>query len=325
MCFKRLVHKFLVLVLVWAGVMSSAACSVLEDRSACPCFVHVDLSSDRNHVCDSLRVMLDTRSGFCYRGTVLRSEYGRDLCVEVPSREGVYISVLDGSVEVDSGTGGLPSVVIPVGEQCPEVYMYTSFLETNAESVADTVVVGKNYCSVVMNFAARNLDLYEVHIVGNVCGYGTGGDEDGFPGGGFPGGGFPGGSLPGGGFSGGDLPDGGSPGGGFYGGGAASGAGGMRGIGMVLCGYFDYSPLTDDPESCSFRLPRQMDNSLQLVISAPGAPRRTFALGNYIARSGYDWNAYDLDDIIMNLDFAENGFTVTVGEWTITEEFDVLI
>lgn len=311
MCFKRLVHKFLVLVLFWAGVMSSAACTVLEDRSACPCFVHVDLSSERNQVCDSLRVMLDTRSGFCYRGTVLRSEYGRDLCVEVPSREGVYISVLDGSVEVDSGTGGLPSVVIPVGEQCPEVYMYTSFLETNAESAADTVVVGKNYCSVVMNFAARNLDLYEVHIVGNVCGYGFGGDEDGFSGGGFSGGGFSGVGFPGGGFS----------DGGFSGG----GAGGMRGIGMVLGGYFDYSPSTDDPESCCFRVPRQMDNSLQLVISAPGAPRRTFALGNYIARSGYDWNAYDLDDIIMNLDFAENGFTVTVGEWTITEEFDVLI
>lgn len=269
--------------------MSSAACTVLEDRSACPCFVHVDLRAERNQVCDSLRVMLDTRSGFSYRGTVLRSEYGRELCVEVPSREGVYISVLDGSVEVDSRGGELPSVLIPVGEQCPEVHMYTSFLDTSGESAVEHVVVGKNYCSVVMNFAARNLDLYEVHIVGNVCGYGFGGDGVGVSGAG------------------------------------GSGAGGFGGIGMVIGGRFDYSPSTDDPESCCFRVPRQMDNTLQLVISAPGTPSRTFALGNYIAQSGYNWNAYDLDDIIMNLDFAENGFTVTVGDWTLTEEFDVLI
>lgn len=281
MCFKRLVNRFLVLVVFWAGVLAPAACTVLEDRSACPCFVHVDLNSERNQVCDSLRIMLDTPSGFSYRGTVLRSEYGRDLCVEVPSREGVYISVLDGSVEVESRADVLPSVVIPVGEQCPEVYMYTSFLDTSGESVADSVVVGKNYCSVVMNFTARNLDLYEVHIVGNVCGYAFGGDTE--------------------------------------------GPAEVHGIGMVLGGHFDYSPSTDDPVTCCFRLPRQMDNSLQLVISAPGAPSRTFALGNYIAQSGYDWNAYDLDDIMMSLDFAENGFTVTVNNWSITEEFDVLI
>lgn len=260
-------NKTRFLVLFWA-LAAVCGCSVLEDRSDCPCFVHLDFSDSRNSTCDSLLVRMFSPGGFEFRRMVRRAGYEDGLSVGVPSRNGVYITVLDGAVEVAPGQAESSVLRIPFGEQCPEVYMYTSFLDTARESAVDSVKVGKNYCGVSMNFISGNLDLYQVRIVGNVCGYASGG--------------------------------------------------------MPLYGDFDYCPELG-PQSCYFRIPRQWDSSLELVISTPDAPARVFALGNYILQSGYDWNSYDLEDIVMTVNFAQTSIIVTINEWSVEEHFDVVI
>ena len=52
-------------------------------------------------------------------------------------------------------------------------------------------------------------------------------------------------------------------------------------------------------------LPRQRDAGLRLdVYSADRSILRSFAVGEYIAASGYDWTAPDLDDIYLEIDLA---------------------
>lgn len=54
-------------------------------------------------------------------------------------------------------------------------------------------------------------------------------------------------------------------------------------------------------------LPVQMDGSLRLnVMAYDGTLLRSFALGEYILQSGYDWNAEDLEDIRIEVDIVHS-------------------
>lgn len=60
-------------------------------------------------------------------------------------------------------------------------------------------------------------------------------------------------------------------------------------------------------------LPRQTDNSLKLKVSAPdGELLREFALGEYIAASGYDWSAEDLEDMVIRINIASTTLSVNI-------------
>ena len=50
-------------------------------------------------------------------------------------------------------------------------------------------------------------------------------------------------------------------------------------------------------------IPRPVDSSLLLTVSLAGADR-TFALGELLARDGYDWSAPDLEDVSIYIDYA---------------------
>lgn len=94
-----------------------------------------------------------------------------------------------------------------------------------------------------------------------------------------------------------------------------------------ICGYdADGTPRTG-PFRCSLNcrrnssgmvlanvgLPRQSDSSLTLDVTAPdGELLREFALGEYIAASGYDWDAQSLEDIVIRIDIATTSMDVEV-------------
>lgn len=63
-------------------------------------------------------------------------------------------------------------------------------------------------------------------------------------------------------------------------------------------------------------VPRQVDNSLQLNIIPEDGITRTFALGNYIAESGYDWSAADLKDICISIDYSRTVVTLRIDSWS---------
>lgn len=71
-------------------------------------------------------------------------------------------------------------------------------------------------------------------------------------------------------------------------------------------------------DGAAVRLPRQKDNSLLLSISLDGESLVNFAIGEYIAASGYDWSAPDLEDITVEIDFACTVMTLKVDEWSVT-------
>lgn len=76
-----------------------------------------------------------------------------------------------------------------------------------------------------------------------------------------------------------------------------------------------------DTGRCSFRIPRQRDASLLLTIGTDW----TFALGEYLRRSGYDWTEPDLQDVRLEIDISLTDITFRTATWTQTEKLWFLI
>ena len=95
--------------------------------------------------------------------------------------------------------------------------------------------------------------------------------------------------------------------------------------GSVLKGDFLVECRPDERGVCSVRLPRQTESSLMLNILDGGASVREFALGEYIAASGFDWSSPDLGDLTIAVDFALTRISLSVDDWNRTFEFNVEI
>ena len=75
----------------------------------------------------------------------------------------------------------------------------------------------------------------------------------------------------------------------------------------------------------TLRLPRQGDDSLLMHIVFSDRIVRTFALGSYIAASGYDWTAPDLEDLTLRVDISLTSVTVSTDLWSRTEDIELFI
>lgn len=71
-------------------------------------------------------------------------------------------------------------------------------------------------------------------------------------------------------------------------------------------------------------LPRQTDDSLLLHVSGDGTVR-TFALGQYLSSSGYDWTSSDLEDVTVTLDYALTEIALTVEGWEGVYVYDMIM
>ncbi len=89
--------------------------------------------------------------------------------------------------------------------------------------------------------------------------------------------------------------------------------------------YVDENTLPSGMVEGYVDLPRQTDNSLCLDIISEDEKVRTFALGNYIEASGYDWTSENLKDITMNIDYARTSINFSIGAWKKSEHFEVVI
>lgn len=79
----------------------------------------------------------------------------------------------------------------------------------------------------------------------------------------------------------------------------------------------------DIRERLSFRIPRQTDKSLtlELLDRSSGEILDSIDLGESIDRTGYDWNAEDLRDIYIEIDYTKTDALVTVKEWDDEDPF----
>ncbi len=89
----------------------------------------------------------------------------------------------------------------------------------------------------------------------------------------------------------------------------------------------DFSYILDSPSLSGNRaiLPRQLDDSLKMELVDAFGVSRVFALGEYIADSGYDWGAQDLEDIEIDLDIAMTRITLTFQGWDRTYSYEVVM
>ncbi len=106
---------------------------------------------------------------------------------------------------------------------------------------------------------------------------------------------------------------------------------------MPLEGDFRFTPSPEDGVY-RVRVPRQLDASLELVmLEMPdqaghdgGADNERVVvdrlpLGEYIARSGYDWAAEDLADVHIALDMEKQQVMITVSDWDGVVVMDIVI
>ena len=95
--------------------------------------------------------------------------------------------------------------------------------------------------------------------------------------------------------------------------------------GMPSVGNFMYAMYTDNAGACQLVLPRQTDNSLVLEVHDDTGMLRSFAWGEYVAASGYDWSEADLKDITVSLDYALTRVVIVVEAWAEEYVFNVIM
>ncbi len=100
---------------------------------------------------------------------------------------------------------------------------------------------------------------------------------------------------------------------------------GYAGDGGISAGEFLCRLKMDGSGGNEVVLPRQADNSLVMEINDGTGVLKGFALGEFIAESGYDWEAPDLKDIEVGLDFAVTGIELEIQGWDKVYKFVVVI
>lgn len=95
--------------------------------------------------------------------------------------------------------------------------------------------------------------------------------------------------------------------------------------GRPLPGVFSAPAAAVGDMEYSCTVPRQTDSSMMLEIRDEPDVLRTFAVGEYIAASGYDWTRPELEDIVMEINYSRTGVTFSVSGWKGTEKLDVVI
>ena len=258
---------FLVLSL---SVSASASCSIKEDRHACPCLLRLDFSSvEENSRSGRLLLSVASDDGFSLSDTLDMTEVGDVHEIRVP-RTGVRVNLWSEDAAGFIGENGL---VIPLGDDCPPVRMFSSFVATDCETCTEEVSLHKNYCrlTVITDEDDDGEYPFDLGVYGNVDGYDTSG----------------------------------SPRSGEF------------------CHYLVGRPDGSGEASRVIMLPRQTDSSLQLDVSEDASVLKTFALGNYIRQSGYDWTEPDLKDMVVRIDYASTRIVISVGAWEYSYDVDI--
>ena len=322
-------RSYISLFVMWmVGMLFLSSCSIKEDRDGCPCWMTVEMPGQAGH--DGEKVGQDGRFpvGAGDDGTVvlrLRGNSDEDAVdYEYQVTEAVRVDVGALEYEVPRGSvgvsavafgneipgragydglkaaydGGMPDRVgydgdeirVPVGEQMDSLYGFFKMYHTRCESVLCDVELHKEFCTVSFTLGEDGYTSpYDIEVWGNVAGVSAW-----------------------------DL--------------------------MPVLGEFRYAPILKNGVY-QVRVPRQVDNSLELVMleipdqvgydgeEMPGQAgddgERTVVdrlpLGEYIARSGYDWTAEDLADVNVALDLEMQQVMITVSGWDGVVVMDIVI
>lgn len=90
-------------------------------------------------------------------------------------------------------------------------------------------------------------------------------------------------------------------------------------------GEFACKAVPDTSGRCEVVIPRQLDSSLVLEVDDGTGYVKTFAVGESIVAGGYDWQAEDLDDVTVRLDYSLTEVVLEIVGWTDEFIHDVII
>ena len=290
-------YKFLVLLSVLQPFFTCPGCSVKEDRDLCPCTLVLEFpGEDAEKLQEGVTVCMRGYSdgdGFSLCDTLLAGQLASG-----GASDGVSYSyvVPKGDIDLavaysaDGLAGELNSsgkwIEIDEGRPCPSIWTCCEKVSARADRVTVPVKLHKNFCRI--DIQVRDVDGEEFPFKLRVRGNVNGYGLDGKP---------------------------------------ARGA--------FLCdaersetegsGSGTASESTVSGHGYAVTVPRQTDDSLTLEIVTDDSVAKSFAIGNYIAASGYDWTSADLKDICLEIDYARTVISFTIDKWTYSEQFEVVI
>lgn len=298
-------YKFLVLLSVLQPFFTCPGCSVKEDRDLCPCTLVLEFPrEDAERLQDGVTVCMRGYSddGFSLCDTLLAGQLASG-----GASDGVSYSyvVPKGDIDLavaysaDGLAGELNSsgkwIEIDEGRPCPSIWTCCEKVSARADRVTVPVRLRKNFCRI--DIQVRDVDgkefPFKLRVRGNVNGYGLDGKS------------ARGAFLC-------DAERSETEGSGF-------------GTESEVPGSGTASENTGSGHGYAVTVPRQTDDSLILEIVTGDGVAKSFAIGNYIASSGYDWTSADLKDICLEIDYARTVILFTIDKWTHSEQFEVVI
>lgn len=302
-------YKFLVLLSVLQPFFTCPGCSVKEDRDLCPCTLVLEFPrEDAERLQDGVTVCMRGYSddGFSLCDTLLADRAASSGGPDTVSGKGAYSYVVPkGDIDLavaysaDGLAGELNSsgrwIEIDEGRPCPSIWTCCEKVSARAYRVTVPVRLHKNFCRI--DIQVRDVDgeefPFKLRVRGNVNGYGL----DGKP------------------ARGAFLCD------------AERSETESAGSGTESDGDDSgtASESTGYGHGYAVTVPRQTDDSLILEIVTGDGVAKSFAIGNYIASSGYDWTSADLKDICLEIDYARTVISFTIDKWTHSEQFEVVI
>lgn len=144
-----------------------SSCSVKEDRSICPCNLLLDFSQVQTDLSDGVELYISSDEEQVFSGRIDLSEDSLEFLLQVP-RGRFDLTVYSGTEMCPTSREGMD---IPVGNECPRVYMHTSEIDAECESAREEIDMQKNYCMMHIYVTQESDVQIDVSLSGNVSGY----------------------------------------------------------------------------------------------------------------------------------------------------------
>lgn len=155
-----------------AVVAMCCSCTIKEERSGCPCYLTLDLSYVDRDLLEKegngeLGAAITTQAGdYLPMGVRTFDDMHGGWEYPVP-RETVWLCVWS---EAEGAVGA--NVSIPVGEECPQVWLARGEVDCVAEEKRDTVRLHKKWCTVNVSVSAAGGGMTRsVEVSSTSCGY----------------------------------------------------------------------------------------------------------------------------------------------------------
>lgn len=152
------------------GLASICGCSVKEDRNGCPCRLFLDMTGVDMTVMSPLSLYVASDGEQVFETLLGREDSIKTLVMDVPRSE-LSVTAWGGGEDMVSEQG----LKIPMGSDCPRVYMHSSSIVAEGDHVRDTVVMRKNHCVLTMLFSETEKP-FSLVVRGSVAGYDASGD-----------------------------------------------------------------------------------------------------------------------------------------------------